>query len=156
MEPTVGDSTMSMYGRSCERRYYYEISRSTYESLPNPRAGLSPPAVGELSSTSNSFKHSKRSSKLCVSGTAIVADLKGAWQTMTLTLKVKVQRSIIVFALAVMSRQFRKAYEYARACAQGSPPYPKKRIYLCNWYVKLVKPGKEIPSNQVQCHVPMK
>ena len=55
-----------------------------------------------------------------------------------------------------MSRRFRKAYEYARACARGRPPYPKERIYLCNWYVKLVKPGKEIPSNQVQCHVPMK
>ena len=55
-----------------------------------------------------------------------------------------------------MSRQFRKAYEYARACARGRPPRPKERIYLCNWYVKLVKPGKEIPNNQVQCHVPMK
>jgi hypothetical protein len=53
-------------------------------------------------------------------------------------------------------RQFRKAYEYARACARGRPPHPKERIYLCNWYVKLVKPGKEIPTNEVQCHVPMK
>ena len=31
-----------------------------------------------------------------------------------------------------------------------------ERIYLCNWYVYLVKPGKELPGNQVQCHVPMR
>lgn len=34
--------------------------------------------------------------------------------------------------------------------------FPRQRIYLCNWYVKLVKPGKELPDNHVQCHVPMK
>ena len=33
---------------------------------------------------------------------------------------------------------------------------PQERLYLCNWYVKLVRPGKELPKNQVQCHVPMK
>lgn len=31
-----------------------------------------------------------------------------------------------------------------------------ERIYLCNWYVYLVKPGKELPDNQVQCHVPIR
>ncbi len=35
-------------------------------------------------------------------------------------------------------------------------PRPRERIYLCNWFVKLVKPGKELPADQVQCHVPMK
>lgn len=34
--------------------------------------------------------------------------------------------------------------------------FPRQRMYLCNWYVKLVKPGKELPDNHVQCHVPMK
>lgn len=33
---------------------------------------------------------------------------------------------------------------------------PKQQVYLCNWFVKLVKPGKEIPNDQVQAHVPMK
>ena len=89
---------------------------------------------------------------------------KGAWHTANLDAEVEVQRSTHVvvrekssqsYTLG-MSRQFRKAYEYARACAIGRPPRPKERIYLCNWYVKLVKPGKEIPNNQVQCHVPMK
>jgi hypothetical protein len=75
--------------------------------------------------------------------------------------KVEVQRSTLVvvkrkFPRQRRMRQFRKAYEYARACARGRPPHPKERIYLCNWYVKLVKPGKEIPNNEVQCHVPMK
>ncbi len=34
--------------------------------------------------------------------------------------------------------------------------YPKEMIYLCNWYVKLVRPGKEIPDDQFQCVVPLK
>jgi len=33
---------------------------------------------------------------------------------------------------------------------------PRHRIYLCNWFVKIVKPGKEQPKDQVQCHVPIK
>ncbi len=32
----------------------------------------------------------------------------------------------------------------------------RHKIYLCNWFVKLVKPGTELLPNQVQCHVPMK
>ena len=32
----------------------------------------------------------------------------------------------------------------------------QRKIYLCNWFVKIVKPGKEQPNDQVQCHVPMK
>lgn len=31
-----------------------------------------------------------------------------------------------------------------------------EQVYLCNWFVKLVRPGKEQPNDQVQCHVPMK
>ena len=89
----------------------------------------------------------------------MLSRIKGAWHSANLVPDVEVQRSTLVVIQElenVMSRQFRKAYEYARACARGRPPRPKERLYLCNWYVKLVKPGKEIPSNQVQCHVPMK
>ncbi|XP_019860599.1 PREDICTED: 39S ribosomal protein L23, mitochondrial-like [Amphimedon queenslandica] len=33
---------------------------------------------------------------------------------------------------------------------------PAPKIYLCDWFVKLVKPGRELPKDHVQCHVPMK
>ena len=33
---------------------------------------------------------------------------------------------------------------------------PREQIYLCNWFVKLVRPGRELPNNEVQCRVPMK
>ncbi len=55
-----------------------------------------------------------------------------------------------------MSARFRKAVSVAESFARGKELFPRQRIYLCNWFVKLVKPGKEIPSDQVQCHVPMK
>lgn len=32
----------------------------------------------------------------------------------------------------------------------------QRKIFLCEWYVKLVRPGRELPDNLVQCHVPMK
>lgn len=44
----------------------------------------------------------------------------------------------------------------ARKGAAAAFSFPRQRILLCNWYVKLVKPGKELPSNHFQCHVPMK
>ena len=86
---------------------------------------------------------------------------KWAWQTDGLKVKghkraALVRSKVDSHLLKKMSRRFRKAYQLARACAKGKPPFPKERIFLCNWYVKLVKPGKEIPNNQVQCHVPMK
>ncbi|XP_068710388.1 large ribosomal subunit protein uL23m-like isoform X2 [Montipora capricornis] len=34
-------------------------------------------------------------------------------------------------------------------------PQLQARIFLCNWYVKIVRPGREIPDNTVQFHVPM-
>ena len=44
----------------------------------------------------------------------------------------------------------------ARRAAAAAFSFPRQRILLCNWYVKLVKPGKDLPSNHFQCHVPMK
>ncbi|CAI8051265.1 39S ribosomal protein L23, mitochondrial [Geodia barretti] len=43
----------------------------------------------------------------------------------------------------------------ARKVSSAALSFPRQRIYLCNWYVKLVKPGNELPNNHVQCHVPM-
>ena len=54
------------------------------------------------------------------------------------------------------SARFRNAIRISKLCAQGRPPFPKEMIYLCNWYVKLMKPGKEIPKDQFQCVVPLK
>ena len=34
-------------------------------------------------------------------------------------------------------------------------PQLQARIFLCNWYMKIVRPGREIPENTVQFHVPM-
>ncbi|RMX41918.1 hypothetical protein pdam_00006635 [Pocillopora damicornis] len=34
-------------------------------------------------------------------------------------------------------------------------PRLQARIFLCNWYMKLVRPGRELPENTVQFHVPM-
>jgi len=34
-------------------------------------------------------------------------------------------------------------------------PRLQARIFLCNWYMKVVRPGKEQPDNVVQLHVPM-
>ena len=34
-------------------------------------------------------------------------------------------------------------------------PRLQARIFLPNWFVKVVRPGKEIPENQVQMHVSM-
>ncbi|KAJ7330197.1 54S ribosomal protein L23, mitochondrial [Desmophyllum pertusum] len=34
-------------------------------------------------------------------------------------------------------------------------PRLQARIFLCNWYMKVVRPGKELPDNVVQFHVPM-
>ena len=89
-----------IYNYTCmiKLKFSIKFSRSVHENVPNPLAGLSPPAVGELSSTSNSFRHSKRFPKLCVSGTAIVEDheIKGAWHSAKFVAKVEVQRSILV------------------------------------------------------------
>jgi len=52
--------------------------------------------------------------------------------------------------------RFRNAIRTSKLCSKGTPPFPKEMIYLCNWYVKLVRPGKEIPQDQFQCIVPMK
>ena len=43
----------------------------------------------------------------------------------------------------------------ARKVSSAALSFPRQRIYLCNWYVELVKPGNELPNNHVQCHVPM-
>ena len=32
----------------------------------------------------------------------------------------------------------------------------RRSIFLPNWYIKMVKPGKVLPKDQVQFHVPMK
>ena len=48
----------------------------------------------------------------------------------------------------VRLRAFKRAHLLAKKI-------PKQEIYLCNWYVKLVRPGKPIPEDQVQCHVPL-
>ncbi|CAH3014933.1 unnamed protein product [Porites evermanni] len=34
-------------------------------------------------------------------------------------------------------------------------PTLQARIFLCNWYMKIVRPGRELPDNTVQFHVPM-
>jgi large subunit ribosomal protein L23 len=34
--------------------------------------------------------------------------------------------------------------------------FRQARICLPNWYVKVVRPGKELPENEVMLHVPLK
>ena len=34
-------------------------------------------------------------------------------------------------------------------------PRLQARIFLPNWFVKIVRPGKDLPENQVQMHVSM-
>lgn len=34
-------------------------------------------------------------------------------------------------------------------------PRLQARIFLCNWYMKVVRPGRDLPENTVQFHVPM-
>ena len=70
----VRDDKIYNYACMIKLKFLIKFSCSVHENVPNPLTGLSPPAVGELSSTSNSFKHSKRFPKLCVSGAAIVED----------------------------------------------------------------------------------
>ena len=92
MEPTVGDSVNIKYNHD---KIHYK-SLDLRNNVPNPRDGLSPPAVGELSSTSNSFRHSKRSSKLWVSGTAIVQEERGRGNVNWLH---KVRRSKVILVV---------------------------------------------------------
>ena len=55
-----------------------------------------------------------------------------------------------------MSNSFKRGVKLAELCAKGKPPFERERINLCEWYIKLVRPGKEIPDDQFQCIVPMK
>jgi len=55
-----------------------------------------------------------------------------------------------------MSKSFKNAIRVAELCAKGTPPFERERIQLCNWYVTLVRPGKELPDDQFQCIVPLK
>ena len=55
-----------------------------------------------------------------------------------------------------MSKSFKNAIRVAELCAKGTPPFERERIHLCNWYVTLVRPGKELCDDQFQCIVPIK
>lgn len=49
-----------------------------------------------------------------------------------------------------LNRSFKMAYRHV-----VRNPRLQARIFLCNWYMKVVRPGKEQPDNVVQLHVPM-
>ena len=64
---------------------------------------------------------------------------------------------VLLFGIVgrIMSKSFKNALRVAELCAKGTPPFARETIHLCNWYVTLVRPSKELPEDQFQCKVPM-
>ena len=59
-------------------------------------------------------------------------------------------RSPYIEPRSLIQIPFKMAYRHV-----VKKPTLQARIFLCNWYMKIVRPGRELPDNTVQFHVPM-